>query len=189
MKQVARRPIRILGVDPGSRVVGFALLESIKSVAIGPRDWRVVDAGVLRAPTELSMPERIGALHEAMFDLVCELKPTHAAVEKTFHGVNSSSTIKMGEARGALVSAISRCRVPVTELTPAEIKRLVGGSGAATKEHVSQSLQSLLGFQRGSLPLDASDAVAIALTASMQIMSVTPKSSVVRTLDLEPDSY
>lgn len=166
-KHVSR--LRVLGVDPGSRVVGFAVLEAKKDIPVSPRDWMVLDAGVLRASPDLSIPERLALLHEAMFDLLAGLQPTHAAVERTFHGVNPASVIKLGEARGALIAAIGRGGIPVSEFTPTQIKRAIGGSGAATKEQLAAALRSLLGFSRGQLPLDASDAVAIALTGCLHL--------------------
>ena len=99
--------------------------------------------------------------------MASELAPTHVAIEKAFHGINSSTAIKLGEARGALISAIARLGIPISEITPAQVKRLVAGHGAATKEPGYQALQALMGFNKGRLPHDASDALAIALTASL----------------------
>ena len=157
---------KILGIDPGSRVIGFALLGATKVTPLTPKDWTVLDAGVLRASADLEMPARLGEIHNALFDLASELAPSHVVIEKAFHGVNASTAIKLGEARGALISAVARIGVPITEITPAQVKRLIAGHGAASKEQVYQALQALLGFNKGRLPLDASDALAIALTDS-----------------------
>ena len=75
----------------------------------------------------------------------------------------------MGEARGAIIAALGRHSLPVMEFSPTVIKRTVGGSGAATKEQVANAIMSLMGFQRGRLPLDATDAVAIALTGALNL--------------------
>lgn len=160
---------KILGIDPGSRVIGFALLGATKALPLGPRDWVVLDAGVLRASSELSMTERLGEIHNALHDLAVELNPTAVAIEKSFHGVNSATAIKLGEARGALISAVARLGLPIYEITPAQVKRLVAGHGAASKEQVYMALQALMGFNKGRLPHDASDALAIALTASLNL--------------------
>lgn len=160
---------RILGIDPGSRVVGFAVLESIKEYPHGPRDWIVLDAGVIRAPLTLSSAERLAAIHETIFDLISQLRPHHASIERTFHGINAASGIKLGEARGAIIAAFGRHSLPVMEYSPTVVKRTVGGSGAATKEQVADALRSLMGFQRGRLPLDATDALAIALTGALNL--------------------
>lgn len=160
---------RILGIDPGTRLVGFALLEAKKDKPLGPRDWHVIDAGVIRASKDLAVSERLALIHDALFELITDLAPQFVAIERAFHGKNPSSSIKLGEARGVLIAAAGRCKLPVMEFTPAQIKRTVGGSGQATKENLAEALQSILGFSRGQLPLDASDAVAIALTCSLAI--------------------
>ena len=67
---------KILGIDPGSRVIGFALLGATKAVPLAPRDWVVLDAGVLRASPDLAMPARLGEIHTALYDLAVELQPT-----------------------------------------------------------------------------------------------------------------
>ncbi len=161
--------LRILGIDPGSRLVGFGLLASSRRDPLGPRDFRVIDAGVLRAPLSESIHVRLGLLHDTLFELLETLRPDVCVIERSFHGVNASTAIKLGEARGALLAAVSRHKIPVTEITPAEVKRTVAGGGAADKERVALAVSSLLGFQRGALPHDATDALAIALTHGLSI--------------------
>ncbi len=158
---------RILGIDPGSRVIGFALMEAKKLVPRSPKDWMVVDVGVVRASTSLTMVDRICEIHDAFYGLIQELMPTLVGIERVFQGVNPSSTIKLSEARGALISAVGRHKIPVREITPAEVKRIVAGNGAATKEQVYQCLQALMSFDKGRLPLDASDALGIAFSVSI----------------------
>ena len=165
---------RILGIDPGSRVVGFALIGAKKPIPRVPADWKILDAGIMRANANLAMPPRLTELHATLFDLVAELGPTAAGIEKAFQGVNAQSAIKLGEARGALIAAIGRHGIPVHEITPAEVKRVVAGHGAATKEQVYQALQALMGFNKGDLPLDASDALAIAFAVSLKAFLPEP---------------
>lgn len=163
---------KILGIDPGSRVIGFALLGATKPNPLAPKDWVVLDAGVLRASPELTMIERLGEIHNALYDLTLELQPTMVAIEKAFHGVNSATAIKLGEARGALIAAVARLGLPISEITPAQVKRLIAGHGAASKDQVYMALQALMGFNKGRLPHDASDALAIALTASLSLTTL-----------------
>lgn len=178
---------RILGIDPGTRVIGFALLGANKVRPLSPRDWLVLDVGVLRASETVAMPSRLGEIHNALFDLAAELGPTSVAIEKSFHGVNSSTALKLGEARGAILSAMGRHRLPIYEVTPAQVKKIVAGNGAASKEQVYLSLQALLGFDKGRLPHDASDALAIALTASLAI-PLQSVGSVVKRGEIAPRS-
>jgi crossover junction endodeoxyribonuclease RuvC len=158
---------RILGIDPGSRIIGFSLLSAKKARPLSPRDWHVEDVGVLKFSSQANMFERLGEVHCGIFDLIKELNPTEVAIEKAFYGINPSTAIKLGEARGAILSAVARAGLVLTEITPAEVKRSIAGHGSADKERVYLALKSILGFDRGQLPHDASDALAIALTASM----------------------
>ena len=162
---------KILGIDPGTRVLGFALIGATKLQPRSPKDWSVLDVGVMKTSANLSMPLRLGEIHNALFDLIGELQPTMVAIEKAFHGVNAATAIKLGEARGSIIAAVGRHSLPMTEITPAQVKRLVAGHGAATKEQVYQALQALLGFDKGRLPHDASDALAIAFVAGLTALS------------------
>jgi crossover junction endodeoxyribonuclease RuvC len=175
---------RILGIDPGSRVVGFALIGAKKTIPRVPADWKVLDAGIMRANASLAMPPRLGELHSALYDLIRELEPTSVGIERAFHGVNAQSAIKLGEARGALIAAIGRHSLPVHEVTPAEVKRVVAGHGAASKDQVYRALQALLGFDKGTLPLDASDALAIAFAVSLK--AFLPEAATNRRSPLKP---
>ncbi len=159
----------IIGIDPGSRVVGFAILRAKVAKPRMPRDFVVVDAGVIKTNVDLSMPERLGHIHDAVHGLTAELSPTHCAIEKAFYGVNASSALKLGEARGAIVAAVRRHGLSVFEITPAEVKRTIACAGAASKEDVCRAVTALLGFDRGKLPFDATDAVAIALACGLNL--------------------
>jgi crossover junction endodeoxyribonuclease RuvC len=160
---------RILGIDPGSRVIGFALIEGLKARPLGPRDWAVMDVGVMKASAGLELTARLGEIHCGLYDVIAQTAPTIVAIEKAFHGANASTAIKLGEARGALIAAIMRHNLPLHEITPAEVKRLIAGHGAADKEQVYKALKSILGFDRGCLPFDASDALGIALASSLRM--------------------
>ncbi|MBI5443300.1 MAG: crossover junction endodeoxyribonuclease RuvC [Deltaproteobacteria bacterium] len=155
--------MKILGVDPGSRAAGWALV----SFHGAPR---LVGAGVLRPATTTSFADRLLALHDALLDVVEREKPDEAAVEKVFSGVNPQSLITLGEARGVLLLALARAHVPVHEITPAEIKKTITGTGQADKEQVRRMVLSLLGSPSGfsRLALDAADAAAAALTHGFQ---------------------
>lgn len=159
----------ILGIDPGSRIVGFAVLRGKIARPRMPRDFEITDAGVIKTRSELSLCERLGIIHESVFGLAAELGPTHCAVEKAFHGVNAASAIKLGEARGSIIAAIRRHSLPIFEITPAEVKRTIACKGSASKEDVCRAVSALLGFELGNLPYDASDALAIALACGLNM--------------------
>ncbi len=164
---------RILGIDPGSRVCGFALLSSTTPIPRSARDFRVSDCGVLKADLKLSFIERIAALHESMYQLASDFKPTVCIIEDAFFGSNARSAIKLGQAKGALITAVTRCAVPVEEITPAQVKKAIVGRGAAEKQEISYAVETLMGFQRNNLPFDATDAIAIALTYGLSLSTFT----------------
>lgn len=148
--------MRILGVDPGSRAAGWAVVTFAGAPAL-------VAAGVLRPPTALPFERRLLYLRDGLREVIAREKPDSAAVERVFSGVNPQSLITLGEARGVLLLAIAEAGLAAAEITPAEIKRSVAGSGNAEKEQVRRMVASLLGGGGRRLALDAADAAAAAL--------------------------
>ena len=161
---------KILGIDPGSKVTGFALLASKRSNACHPSHFTVLDAGVLRSNPAASLMARISALHLAMEELMNDCRPHVCVLETAFVGKNIQSALKLGQVRGALICSASRLQIPTEELSPTQVKKIVTGYGHSDKKTVLWTLEQLLGFNLGSLPLDASDALAIALS-----FAVTPQ--------------
>lgn len=170
--------IRVLGIDPGSRITGFGILEVPPGV-VTMKKVRLIAAGVLRAQSQLSPYERTGYLHDALFQLAQTYTPQWCAIEKAFTGVNPYSALRLGETRGALIAAVRRLKVDVAELTPTHVKKTITGQGHASKEQIAAALKYLLGFDRGDLPFDACDAIAIGLSHALSLGtyagSVRPK--------------
>lgn len=159
----------ILGIDPGSLVTGYAFLQGKKNVPVLPTDFIVLDAGVLRISADIPHIERIGMLHEAVYELMTQHRPGVCVLEKAFHDKNASTAIKLGELRGCYVAASHRLGIEVKEITPAEVKKTVTGNGRSEKELVAAAVKTLLKFDRGTLPHDVTDAVAIALCYGLQL--------------------
>lgn len=143
-----------------------------------PSDFVVLEAGVLRADPRLASEVRIGLLHEALHQLIVQHEPEVCVLEKAFYDKNVSSAIKLGEVRGAFIAACARSKVKVEEISPAEVKKTIAGHGRAEKEQVSLALKALLGFDRGHLPHDATDALAISLCFGLRLATrfVIPQS-------------
>ena len=158
---------RILGIDPGSRVAGFSVLEAKSLQNLAPKDFKLVEIGVITLKKERSLPERLGDLHDSLFEIIGRVKPDYFAIEKAFVGQNASSALKLGEARGALTSAARRFKLVVEEITPAEVKKVITGSGVADKEEIRKALGDLMGFNTIDLPYDASDALGVALSFAL----------------------
>lgn len=160
---------RILGIDPGSHVAGFACISSRGAFSFQKGRVQLVDMGVIRFPKAEGALQRLGLLHEAIYELLRELKPHICCIEKPFFGLNASTTIRLGEARGAIIAAVKRQNIAITEVTPASVKKTIAGSGQASKEQVKRGAEALMGIKLSDAPFDASDALAIALYQSLQV--------------------
>lgn len=147
----------VLGIDPGTRVLGFGALLAADD---GPR---LLAAGVLRAPAQWSPSERLGRLHEGVEHIIANLRPRVVAVETAFVAGNVKSALRIGEGRGLVLALAARAGAAVLEYSPASVKKCVVGNGAASKPQVARMVSSLLRTEV-SLPDDATDALALALT-------------------------
>lgn len=152
---------RVLGVDPGTRVAGWALLANTAQGAISlvSGTWRL-------GASELPAPQRLLKLHELMSAVVREHQPTALAIESAFLGPNARSALRLGEARGVVMLAAAAAGLAVEEIPPATVKRRVAGAGAASKEQIERLVRLRLGLGDCSFgSSDESDAVAVALCA------------------------
>ena len=152
-------PIRILGIDPGLRHTGWGVIEQV-----GARLVHVAH-GVIEAPTDISMAERLGHIFEAVGELARHHAPDAAGVEETLVNANPRSALKLGQARGAAMAALSMAGVHVAEFAPRQIKLTVVGTGTADKDQVKFMVQRLLP-RAGEMKLDAADALACAICAA-----------------------
>jgi crossover junction endodeoxyribonuclease RuvC len=159
--------MRILGIDPGSRVLGYAVIEGPASGGIHPRQLRPIEVGVLRTPNQATYPERLTLIYQGVSDVISRLSPTYCALERAFTGINSMSALRMGETRGAVMVSMGLQRLPVAEISPARVKNVITGRGNATKDHVALALKMLVHFERGTLPYDATDALAVAVAFAL----------------------
>ena len=155
---------RIMGIDPGTLIAGFAVVEARKASPMNPRDFRIAGAGVLRTKRSLSTWERIGTMHQSMHELMQEFQPQVCILENVFFGKNVLSAITLGQVRGVFISAAYRSNISVEEIASTSVKKIISGNGHASKEEVLFALHALMGFDKGKLPFDASDALAIALS-------------------------
>lgn len=149
--------MRILGVDPGSNTTGYGVIES------DGRRYELIEYAGIRGPRHLSFPERLLAISRKLEEVIERLSPEACAVEDTFYAVNVKSALKLGQARGAVLVAAARAGVEVFEYSPLEIKSALVGYGRAEKHQVQEMVRVLLGLKKAPEPLDASDALAIAI--------------------------
>lgn len=146
---------RILGIDPGSRLTGFGVVE------VAGRGTRYVTSGVIRTGGG-AFAERLNCIFEQLGEVVEAYAPELMAIEQVFVHRNPNSALKLGQARGAAICACVTRGLPVAEYSPSEIKQAVVGSGGASKEQVQYMVKMLLKLS-GSLQADAADALAVAV--------------------------
>jgi crossover junction endodeoxyribonuclease RuvC len=149
-------PFRVLGIDPGSRVTGFGVVE-----ARGNQLCHLAH-GVLRVSGELPLELRLAELFRGLCEVLASWTPNAVAVEGVFSCRNARSALVLGHARGVALLAAARGGQAVFEYAPAAVKRAVGAGGAASKEAVAKQMRALLGLT-GALRSDATDALAVAL--------------------------
>lgn len=145
----------ILGIDPGSRVTGYGVVQ------LENKKPRYIASGVIRLEDE-SLQQRLVVLHAGIKQLLSEYQPTAAAIEKVFVGKSADSALKLGQARGVALLALAQANILVDEYAPRTIKHTVTGSGAADKTQIVDMVVQTLSLS--SRPAtDAADALAIAL--------------------------
>jgi crossover junction endodeoxyribonuclease RuvC len=146
---------RILGIDPGSRITGFGIIEQVKGRV------SYVESGCVRAGNgDFSL--RLKTIYDGLLEIVSLYTPDEVAIEQVFMHRNPDSALKLGQARGAAICAVMSTGLTLNEYTPAEIKKATVGKGNAAKGQVQHMVQALLKLP-GVPQADAADALAIAL--------------------------
>lgn len=149
--------MRILGLDPGSRVCGYGLVDMCAG------ELTYVECGVLTAPEGRAMEDRLGEIARGLREVIDELQPAVVAVEDVFVHQNARSALALAQARGMALAVIGLCGLRVASYPPAMVKKAVSGSGGAGKDQIARMVQALIGLR--SLPrADATDALAVAIT-------------------------
>jgi crossover junction endodeoxyribonuclease RuvC len=156
---------RVLGIDPGTRIAGYAVVDFDRR-----GEATIVDAGVLRMTESASLPLRLRQLFDDVAAVIAEHAPSHMALESVFsHAEFVRSAITLAHARGVVMLAAETRGVPIAELPPAEVKKAVTGSGRATKEQMQRAVMSQCGLATMPEPPDVADAIAIALCGGRRL--------------------
>lgn len=147
---------RVLGVDPGSTVTGYGVVER------NGRKVVCVDCGTIPGG-DGEVPDRLNAVYDGLTEVIRAYAPGLVAIENAFLGRNVKSLAVMSQARGVLLLAARRADLPILEYTPREVKQSVVGNGNASKTQIAYMVGSLLALDVDGLPADATDALAIAI--------------------------
>jgi crossover junction endodeoxyribonuclease RuvC len=154
--------MRILGIDPGLRVTGFGVIEFT-----GQRLKYIASGMVSTDSATQSIPERLGLIFQGICEVIDTYQPEYAAIEQVFLNINPKSTLVLGQARGAAITALVSKNLDVVEFSALEVKKNVVGSGRAAKSQVQEMIKRLLSLSKAP-GTDAADALAVAICAAHQ---------------------
>ncbi len=148
----------VLGIDPGTAALGYGVVERTGG------GLRAVDYGLVSTSPEVSLPERLLRIHEALTELIETHRPDLVGVERLFFSRNAQTAFGVGQARGVVLLAAAQHGIPVREATPNEIKVGVTGFGGADKEQVGRMVAVILRLDQVPTPDDTADALACAIS-------------------------
>jgi len=157
--------VRIIGIDPGTGILGFGVIEVTKGKA------QLVDAGVIRTPVKEDDAVRLQTIFEEITDIIVETKPQEMSVEKLFFAQNVTTAMTVAQARGVVLLAGKQANLAIYEYTPLQIKQAITGYGRAEKKQIQEMVRVILQLKEVPKPDDCADALAAALT-HMQTLRV-----------------
>jgi crossover junction endodeoxyribonuclease RuvC len=157
----------ILGIDPGTVIMGYGILK------IEGSEMQLIEMNVLKLSSTNDSYEKLQKIHSKVLQLIHQYKPDCFAIEAPFFGKNVQSMLKLGRAQGVAIAAAMQEGLPVCEYSPKKIKLAITGNGNADKIQVLKMLQSMLSFSEGPTYTDASDALAVAVCHHFQSNSPT----------------
>jgi crossover junction endodeoxyribonuclease RuvC len=156
--------MRILGIDPGTGILGFGIID------VGAtKKLSLVDAGVIRTPVKQADSERLATIYEELQQIIDEIKPDVMAVEKLYFAQNVTTAMSVAQARGVVLLCGRQHNLELHEFTPLQIKQAVTGYGKADKKQVQEMVRVLLGLKAVPKPDDAADALAAAICCTMSV--------------------
>ncbi len=156
--------MRILGIDPGTGILGFGVVDVSETAAHG---FTMVDAGVVRTPPHTPHDERLEDIFNSLTEIIELAKPDACSVEKLFFSKNITTAMTVAEARGVALLVARQHGVPIYEYTPPQIKQTLTGYGKADKKQVQEMVRLQLGLKEVPKPDDCADALAAAITHAL----------------------
>jgi len=149
--------MRVLGVDPGTAVMGYGVIES--------RDDEVtlIDYGALTSPPRSPIGERLSFMYQELLEIIARYQPEAVAVEQPFVAKNVKSALAIGRAQAVAILAAANKKIPCHEYTPAQVKQRIANYGASSKEQIQEMVRLQLRLPHIPEPNDAADALAVAI--------------------------
>ena len=149
--------VTVIGLDPGSRFTGYGIIREESGKV------ELIDAGVIKTPVKEEMPLRLKVIYAELAKLIILHKPQEAAIENVFVSKNPASALKLGQARGAAITACAVADLSVASYEPTRVKKNIVGVGRAPKDQVAFMVAHTLGVKKPNWSEDTSDALAVAL--------------------------
>jgi crossover junction endodeoxyribonuclease RuvC len=155
--------MRILGIDPGTGILGFGVIEASRGKA------QLVDAGVIRTPVKEDDAVRLQTIFDELTDIIVSSKPEVMSVEKLFFSQNVTTAMTVAQARGVVLLCGKQAGLEIFEYTPQQIKQALTGYGRADKKQMQEMVRVVLGLKTTPQPDDCADALAAALTHAQTV--------------------
>ena len=155
--------MRIIGIDPGTGILGFGIIEAEKGKA------KLVDAGVIRTPVKEDDAIRLHTIYDELTSIIKETKPEEMSVEKLFFAQNVTTAMTVAQARGVVLLTGMQAGLKIAEYTPLQIKQALTGYGRAEKAQIQEMVRVILRLKDTPKPDDCADALAAAITHSMNL--------------------
>lgn len=150
--------MRIIGIDPGTGILGFGVIEVID------KKMKMIDGGVITTPAHTSLDERLEDIFDNLTTIIAETKPDCMSIEKLFFAQNVTTAMSVSHARGVAMLAGRKAKLPIAEYTPLQIKQTITGYGKANKKQIQEMVRIQLGLKQVPKPDDCADALATAIT-------------------------
>ena len=152
--------MKILGIDPGVAIVGYGILED------NNKTLQLITSGCILTSPKNKHPERLAAIAQGLKKIIKKYKPDILAVEELFFCKNVKTALKVGEARGVILTTAMENNLPIYEYTPLQVKQAITGYGRADKNQIQQMVKVILNLSETIKPNDAADALAVAITCA-----------------------
>lgn len=153
--------MRILGIDPGTGILGFGVID------VDKQKMRLVEAGVIKTPAHTPHEERLEEIFDGLQEIIASTQPDQFSIEKLFFSRNITTAMTVAEARGVAILTAKKAALPIAEYTPMQIKQTLTGYGKADKKQVQEMVRMQLGLKEVPKPDDCADALAAAITHAL----------------------
>ena len=147
----------ILGIDPGVAIVGYGVVECVSG------NFRCLEYGCITTPAHTLLEDRLSEIYDGMTELIARHRPDCMSIEELFFNNNQKTAVDVAQARGVILLAANKARLPIYEYTPLQVKSAVVGYGRAEKQQVMYMVRQYLHMKKSPKPDDAADAIAIAI--------------------------